>query len=86
MGSTGIVAQVPFIAASTALIPIVAPLILFMIVGSVTTGARLDRVQRALGALSENLAPLFHRFENQGDFGRPERFSESFDVDPVQVE
>ena len=55
IGPTGIVAQAPFVAASTALIPVVAPVMLFMIVGSAITGARMDRVQRALGALSEDL-------------------------------
>ena len=43
MGSTGVVAQAPFVAASTALIPVVAPVLLFMTVSSVITGARLDR-------------------------------------------
>ena len=33
-----------------------------------------------------NLARIDHRFGNEGDFGRPERFSESFAIDPVQVE
>ncbi len=32
------------------------------------------------------LAHIDHRFGNEGDFGRPERFSESFAIDPVQVE
>ena len=34
----------------------------------------------------ECLARIDHRFGNEGDFGRPERFSESFAIDPVQVE
>ena len=34
----------------------------------------------------EALARIDHRFGNEGDFGRPERFSESFAIDPVQVE
>ena len=34
----------------------------------------------------ETLARIDHRFGNEGDFGRPERFSESFAIDPVQVE
>ena len=33
-----------------------------------------------------DLARIDHRFGNEGDFGRPERFSESFAIDPVQVE
>ena len=32
------------------------------------------------------LARMFHQFENEDDLGRPERFSESFDVDQVSVE
>ena len=32
------------------------------------------------------LTRIDHRFGNEGDFGRPERFSESFAIDPVQVE
>ena len=35
---------------------------------------------------STALARIDHRFGNEGDFGRPERFSESFAIDPVQVE
>ena len=38
---------------------------------------------RTVGKL---LARIDHRFGNEGDFGRPERFSESFAIDPVQVE
>lgn len=63
MGPTGIIAQAPFIAASTALIPVVAPVMLFMTVSSAMTGARLDRVQRALGALSEGLERVRHLME-----------------------
>ena len=33
-----------------------------------------------------HLARIDHRFGNEGDFGRLERFSESFAIDPVQVE
>ena len=36
--------------------------------------------------VSSELARIDHRFGNEGDFGRPERFSESFAIDPVQVE
>lgn len=53
MGPAGIVAQAPFVAASTALTPVVAPLMLFATVAAVVTGARLDRVQRGLGRLSD---------------------------------
>ncbi len=61
MGPAGIVAQAPFVAASSALPPVVAPVMLFMTVSSVITGARLDRVQQALGSLSENLRPPIPR-------------------------
>ena len=37
-------------------------------------------------AAVRQLARIDHRFGNEGDFGRPERFSESFAIDPVQVE
>ena len=43
-------------------------------------------VQSAASLLTLPLARIDHRFENEGDFGRPERFSESFAIDPVQVE
>ena len=41
----------------------------------------------ALSASSDEaprLPRIDHRFGNEGDFGRPERFSESFAIDPVQ--
>ena len=53
MGSTGIVAQAPFIAASSALMPVVAPVMLFATVSSVMLCARFDRVQQTLGRLAE---------------------------------
>ena len=46
-----IVAQAPFVAASGALMPVVAPMLLFATVSSVMICARLDRVQRSLGRL-----------------------------------
>ncbi|MCY4662052.1 MAG: hypothetical protein OXF93_19940 [Acidobacteria bacterium] len=46
-----IVAQAPFVAASSALMPVVAPMLLFATVSSVMICARLDRVQRSLGRL-----------------------------------
>ena len=55
MGPAGIVAQAPFVAASTALMPVVAPLMLFATVSAVVTNARLDGVQRTLGALVEEV-------------------------------
>ena len=53
MGPTGIVATAPFVAASSALIPVVAPMMLFTTVSSVMMSARLDRVQKTLGRLEE---------------------------------
>ena len=53
MGSTGIIVHAPFVAASSALIPVVAPVMLFTTVSSVMISARLDRAQRSLGRLFE---------------------------------
>lgn len=55
MGPAGIVAQAPFVAASTALMPVVAPLMLFATVSAVVTNARLDGAQRTVGALVEEV-------------------------------
>ena len=85
MGSTGIVAQAPFVAASTALIPVVAPVMLFMTVSSVITGARLDRVQQALGALSKNLERVRHLMEAE-DYARLESATEQLDEIGSQFE
>ena len=85
MGSTGVVAQAPFVAASTALIPVVAPVLLFMTVSSVITGARLDRVQQALGALSKNLERVRHLMEAE-DYARFESAAEQIDEIGSQFE
>ena len=45
-----------------------------------------DSIADACQDIAELLARIDHRFGNEGDFGRPERFSESFAIDPVQVE
>ena len=63
MGPAGIVAHAPFIAAGSALLPVVAPVMLFMTVSSMITGARLDRMQKTLGALSEVLDRVRHLME-----------------------
>ena len=63
MGPTGIVAQAPFVAASGALLPVVAPVLLFMAVSSMITGVRLDRMQKTLGALSEVLERMHNLME-----------------------
>ena len=55
MGPAGIVAHAPFVAASAALTPVVAPLMLFATVSAVVSGARLDRAQRELGTLVEEV-------------------------------
>ncbi len=56
MGGGRIIGHGPFIAAGSAILPVVAPVMLFMTVSSLITGARLDRTQRTLGTLSEVLA------------------------------
>ena len=78
MGSSGIIAQAPFVAASSALLPVVAPVMLFMTVSSAITGARLDRVQRALGALSESLERVRHLLETE-DVARFESAADQLD-------
>ena len=85
MGPAGIVAQAPFVAASTALIPVVAPVMLFMIVGSAITGARLDRVQRALGTLSEDLTRVRYLLE-VGAYAQIESVIEQLDEIASQFE
>ena len=48
-----IVSQAPFVAASGALMPALAPVLLFATLSSVFVCARLDRVQKSLGDLSD---------------------------------
>ncbi len=69
MGPKGIIAAAPFVAASQALLPVVAPIMLFMTVSSLTTGARLERMHRAIGALSEDLQRVRHLMEVE-DYAR----------------
>ena len=78
MGPTGIVTQAPFVAASSALIPVVAPMMLFATVSSVMICARLDRVQRALGRLSEAVE-LVRRLLDAEDYARFEIAAEQID-------
>ncbi len=85
MGSSGIVAQAPFVAVSSALLPVVAPVVLFMTVASAITGARLDRVQRALGVLSEGLHRVRHLLEVD-DFARFDSAAEHLDEVGTQFE
>ncbi|MCY4029496.1 MAG: STAS/SEC14 domain-containing protein [Acidobacteria bacterium] len=85
MGSSGIIAQAPFVAVSSALIPVVAPVVLFMTVASAITGARLDRLQRAVGALSESLQRVRHLLEID-DYARFESAAEYLDDVGTQFE
>ncbi len=78
MGPTGIVAQAPFVAASSALIPVVAPLMLFTTVSSVMMCARLDRAQRTLGRLFE-VVERVRRLLDAEDYARFETAAEQID-------
>ena len=78
MGPAGIVAQAPFVAASTALMPVVAPLMLFATVAAVVTGARLDRVQEKLGRLTDAVDRI-KRFLDARDYGRFESAANQLD-------
>ena len=85
MGPSGIVAHAPFVAASSALFPVAAPVMLFMTVSSVVTGARLDRIQRTLGALSQSLERVRHVME-AGDYARFESAAAQLDEIGSQFE
>ena len=61
MGTGGIVAQAPFIAASSAILPVVAPLAVFMAVSSTMLSARFDRLQPSLDSLTEAIHYLMKR-------------------------
>ena len=78
MGPTGIVAQAPFIAASSALMPVVAPVMLFTTVSSAMLCARLDRAQRTLGQLSE-VVERVRRLLDAEDYARFETAAEHID-------
>ena len=76
MGKKGqIVKQAPFVPASGALIPVLAPGMLFTTVASVMICTRLDKAQRTLGRLSEVVehvrrlldAEDYARFETAGE-------------------
>ena len=60
-----IIDHAPFVAAGSAILPVVAPLMLFTTVSSLITGARLDRMQRTLSTLSEVLARIRHLQETE---------------------
>ena len=65
MGPAGIVAQAPFIAASTAILPVVAPFAIFMTVASTMMSAGFDRLQTSLDSLNEAIHFLMKREVNE---------------------
>ena len=75
MGPTGIVSQAPFVAASSALMPVVAPVMLFATVSSVMVCTRLDRAQRTLGRLYE-VVERVRRLLDAEDYARFEAAAE----------
>ena len=78
MGPTGIVGQAPFVAASSALIPVVAPLMLFTTVSSVMICARLDRAQRTIGRLYD-VVERVRRLLDAKDYARFETAAEQIE-------
>ena len=78
MGPTGIVAAAPFVAASSALMPVVAPMMLFTTLSSLMMSARLDRVQRTLGRLFEVVESV-RRLLDAEDYARFETAAEQID-------
>jgi len=78
MGPAGIVAQAPFIAASSALMPVVAPVMLFTTVSSVVMCARLNRAQETLGQLHE-VVERVRRLLDAEDYARFEAAAERID-------
>ena len=69
MGTGGIVAQAPFIAAGTAILPVVAPLAIFMTVSSTMMSARFDHLQTSLDSLTEAICYVIKRDAND-DYAR----------------
>ena len=64
MGTGGIVAQAPFIAAGAAILPVVAPLAILMTVSSTMLSAKFDRLQTSLDSLTEAIHYLMKRDVN----------------------
>lgn len=60
-----IIGHAPFVSASSALLPVVAPLMLFTTVSSIITGARLDRIQSTLGRLAQVLTRVRKLLETE---------------------
>ena len=79
MGPGGIVRHAPFVAAGSAILPVVAPVMLFMTVSSLITGARLDRMQSDLGTLSEVLARVRQLIEAEA-YARFQSATEQLDA------
>ena len=61
MGPTGIISQAPFIAAGSAIMPVVAPVMLFMTVFGIMMLARFERVQDSLNTLAETISEILKR-------------------------
>ena len=61
MGSGGIVAQAPFIAAGTAIVPVVLPVMFFMTVHSMMTSVRFDRLEASLNRLAQTIQEVLAR-------------------------
>ena len=78
MGPGGIVGQAPFVAASSAMMPVVAPVMLFTTVSSLMICARLDRAQRTLGQLAE-VVERVRRLLDAEDYARFETAAERID-------
>lgn len=78
VGSGGIVAQAPFVAASSALVPVVAPVMLFTTVSSLMICRRLDRAQKKLGQLSA-VVERVRRLLDAEDYARFEAAAERID-------
>ena len=78
MGGGTIVAHAPFVAASGALMPVVAPMMLFATVSSAMMSARLDRVQRTLGRLFEVVESVRRHLDAE-DYARFETAAERID-------
>ena len=83
VGPTGIVSQAPFVAASSALMPVLAPVMLFATVSSVMVCARLDRAQKTLGRLVEAVEHI-RRLLDAEDYARLETAAER--IEEVQSE
>ena len=78
LGPTGIVSQAPFVAASSALVPVVVPVMLFTTVSSVMMCSRLDRAQRTLGRLFEVVEHV-RRHLDADEYARFETAAEKID-------